>query len=345
MPSPTFGFGSDNHATIHEEVLQSITAFNQGHAPSYGSDALTAGVKELMQQHFGPKAQVFFVFNGTAANVLCLRALLDSHEAVITAESSHMAQDECGAPEFHGSNKVLTVPTLDGKLTPELIAPLLVRLGDQHTVQPRMVSLTMPTELGTVYSLDELKKLREFTRKHNLFLHIDGARLGNAACALDVGFKQITSDIEVDAVSLGGTKNGLLGAEAVIFFDQRRCERFKYIHKQEMQLPSKTRFLAAQFHAYFNNDLWLRIAQHSLRLAKELKIELERFNKVKILYPVQSNAVFAKFPREWVKPLRETCFFYIWDETTWVTRLMLSHDNTSQDIKRFVGRLEELQKG
>ncbi|MBX7232170.1 MAG: threonine aldolase [Bdellovibrionales bacterium] len=352
---PQFDFGSDNYATIHPEVLETIAQVNVGHAPAYGLDFVTAEVRELFKKIFNHPVQTYFVFNGSAANVLSLRALLQPHEAVIATDVSHIQNDECGAPEFHGGNKIITLPSQEGKLTPALIEPILIRLGDQHCVQPRLVSITQPTELGTVYSIQELKQLSSFCKKNQLLLHMDGARLGNAVCFLNSSFQEMTTDVKLDALSLGGTKNGLLGAEAILFFNHQNIEaknyhrssvpaHFKFIQKQELQLPSKVRFLAAQFKAYFQNELWRRMAQKSLSLTQELAQALQNIPEISIQYPVQSNAVFAQLPKSWVKPLKETCFFYIWDEKKFVARFMLSHDNQSADIKRFIETIQQLQK-
>jgi threonine aldolase len=337
------GFGSDNHASIHPEILRGLTDVNTGHAPAYGMDNLTARVRENCKEVFGAGAETYFVFNGTAANVLCLRAFLRSHEAVVAASTAHLTEDECGAPEFHGGHKVLTVASPDGKIAPEGIAKWLTRRGDQHSVQARMVSLTQPTEFGTVYTLEELARLREFTRREGLLLHVDGARLANAAVHLGCGLKDLTSGAGIDALSMGGTKNGMLGGEAVIFFNPDALTHFKYIQKQEMQLPSKTRFIAAQFYAYLRNDLWRRIAEKSCGLARELAAALEDVPEIDIVHPVQSNAVFVRLPKTWVKPLKDACFFYVWDEKQWIARLMLSNDNTSEDIAKFRGAITGLQ--
>ena len=336
------GFGSDNHASIHPQVLQAIQKVNHGHAPAYGQDPVTEQARQLFRQQFGENAHVFFIFNGTAANVLCLRALLAPHEAVITTATSHLAVDECGAPEFHGGHKVITVASSNGKLTTKDIEPLLIRKGDQHAVQPRLVSITQPTELGTVYSIEELKELRNFTQQKNLMLHVDGARFANAAVHLNCELKDISSEIGIDALSFGGTKNGLMGGEAVIFFGPQAPAAFKYIQKQEMQLPSKLRFIAAQFVAYLENDLWRKIATQSLAKAQELKSALKDIPQVKITQETESNAVFARIPKAWTAALKQTCFFYVWDENDWVVRLMLSHDSQSSDIENFRQRLLEL---
>lgn len=339
----TPGFGSDNHATVHPEIMTAIQSVNTGHAPAYGQDPFSESVREIFKSHFGLSAETFFVFNGTAANVLCLRSFLNSFEAAIAADTSHLTGDECGALEFHGGNKILNVPTDDGKITPSGIQKWLVRLGDQHTVQPKIVSITQPTEWGTVYSLDELRELRRFTRTNGLFLHVDGARYANAAVSLGVDLKTLTEAASPDALSLGGTKNGFLGGEAVILFHQAQARNFKYLHKQEMQLPSKTRFVAAQFKSYLEGDLWHRIAQHSLGLAKQLESELKAIPEIKVVQKVQSNAVFVQFPKAWTKSLKEAAYFYVWDEEKWIARLMVSHDSSVADIRRFVAEAQRLR--
>ncbi len=338
------GFGSDNHATVHPKIFESLLRANIDHAPSYGTDQLTEQTRELFKTHFGPSALSFFVFNGTAANVLCFRTLLQSHEAIIASDTAHAAVDECSAPEFHGGNKIITVKNPDGKLKPSDIKPLLIRKGDQHAAQPRLITLTQPTEWGTVYSLKELGDLSQFAKENGLFLHLDGARLTNAAAHLKCTFEDIVRAARPDAISFGGTKNGLMGAEAVIFFDPEKIKNFKYIHKQEMQLPSKTRFLAAQFQAYLTDGLCYSIAQRSLDLAQELAKELDHHKEIEIVQKVQSNAVFAKIPKDWTKPLKESAFFYMWDEQEWIARLMLSHDNEPEDISRFINRIKDLKK-
>lgn len=335
------GFGSDNHATVHPQVLDAIVKVNQGHAAAYAHDEISERARKKFKEIFGPNAQTYFVFNGTAANVLCLRALLHSHEAVICASTAHIAVDECGAPEFHGGHKLITIPSQDGKITPEMIDPYLIRLGDQHYVQPKLVSITQPTELGTVYSMEELRALRDYTLKKDLMLHIDGARFANAVARLGVSFLDMTHLLGIDALSLGGTKNGLLGAEAVVFF-KKNIPHFKYIQKQEMQLASKVRFMAAQFLAYFENDLWKEIALKGLHLAEDLAHALKDVPEIQITQKVQSNAVFARIPKSWTQALKETAFFYVWDESDWTVRLMMSHDNTKEDIDRFAQKAMEL---
>jgi threonine aldolase len=256
---------------------------------------------------------------------------------------AHLQLDECAAPEKFWGGKLFTVPSKDGRIFPQDIEPLLERGGDQHFAQPRAVSLTLPTELGVCYSIDELKKWRAFTREKNLLLHLDGARLANAAAHLGVSLKALTSDIGVDVVSFGGTKNGLLGAEAVLLFSDHAKGDFKFFRKQAMQLSSKTRFLAAQFQTYLQNDLWRAIAEHTTGLAKELSVSLKEFPEIEVAYPVQSNAVFVRLPKTWIKPLKERFFFYIWDSNSNLCRWMISWDWNKEMSNQLLAAIREVK--
>lgn len=339
---PQRGFGSDNHSGVHPQIMEAILKANQGHAPSYGTDSLTEKATALFRQHFGTKAEVFFVFNGTAANVTALQALTSSFHSILCSDVSHLAVDECGAPEFFCGAKLLPVPSQNGKLRIENLEKFLIRAGDQHHSQVKVLSLTQPTELGTVYSLNELKELTAWAHKNKLFVHIDGARLANAAHTLGCDFKTMTTDLGVDVVSFGGTKNGLMMGEAVVFLNRELAQNFKYIRKQSAQLPSKTRFLAAQFIAYLENDLWKQIASHACAKAQKLASLVGELSGVEIMHPVQSNAVFAKIPKAWIKPLRENYFFYVWDEWTFECRWMTSWDTEDSDLEGFAKKLKEM---
>lgn len=330
------GFGSDNHSGISPEVIEAIQQANTDHALAYGEDELTVELEQLFKQYFGENASVFPVFNGTGANVLCLDAMLRSHNAVICAETAHINVDECGAPQRITGAKLLTVATPDGKLTPELIKQHLHGIGFQHHSQPRVVSVAQSTELGTLYTLEELKTLSDFVHANNMLLHIDGARLANAAVALGCTFRQMTTDIGADAVSFGGTKNGLMMGESVVLLNPALNEDFLYRRKQAMQLCSKMRFVSAQFLAYLENDLWRRNAEHSNAMAQLLYQQVKDLPELEIVYPVQVNAVFAKPPHEvWTK-LQEHYFFYDWDEAENVVRWMCSFDTQKEDILQFV---------
>lgn len=338
------GFGSDNHSGVHPEILKSLIAANTGHMPSYGTDPLTRQATLAIQKEFGERAQVFFVFNGTAANVSALRALTKPHQAILCSDISHLNVDECGAPEFLTGCKLLPLPSQNGKIQLEDLKKSLIRRGDQHYSQAKVLSLTQPTELGTVYSLSELKELISWAKEQSLYIHIDGARLANAAYHLKCTFKELTTDLGVDVVSFGGTKNGLMMGEAVIFSNKELTEDFKYIRKQSTQLPSKTRFIAAQFAAYFDNNLWYRIAEHACQTAQYLYEQARDLPSVKIRKSPESNAVFATIPSAWVKPLREKHFFYVWDETTFECRWMTSWDTEKSDIDQFIQSIKELSR-
>ena len=330
------GFGSDNHSGISPEILEAIGKANTVHALAYGEDEYTVALEKEIKRHFGQQASIYPVFNGTGANVLCIDAMLRSHNAVICAETAHINVDECGAPQRITGAKLLTVATPDGKLTSELIKQHLHGIGFQHHSQPRVVSVAQSTELGTLYTLEELKTLSDFVHANNMLLHIDGARLANAAVALGCTFRQMTTDIGADAVSFGGTKNGLMMGESVVLLNPALNEDFLYRRKQAMQLCSKMRFVSAQFLAYLENDLWRRNAEHSNAMAQLLYQQVKDLPGLKIVYPVQVNAVFAKLPHEvWTK-LLEHYFFYDWDEAENVVRWMCSFDTQKEDILQFV---------
>lgn len=337
-------FGSDNHSGAHPLVIEKLLAENSGHAPSYGTDPTSLRVTENMKKTFGNEAEIFFVFNGTAANVLAISTLVESYHSIICASTSHLQMDECGAPEKAIGCKLVLIESRDGRITPDQIAEKLVRLGDQHASQPKLVSITLPTEYGTCYTLEELRALREFTRAKGLYLHIDGARLVHAANYLKCDLYEITGKLGADAVSFGGTKNGLMFGEAVVVYSQRAKEKLKYLRKQYMQLPSKTRFIAAQFDALLSDDdLWREITSHTHRLALRLRDGLLTIPEVAITQDVQANSVFAKIPKNWVKHLREHYFFYVWDEKTFEVRLMMSFDSTAEHVDDFIKLISELR--
>lgn len=336
------GFGSDNHSGVHPLFLAAIAEANVGHAPSYGTDNETKKSEAIIKDHFGPAAETYFVFNGTAANVLSLAALVQSHHAVLVASQAHLINDECGAPEDIVGCKMISIPTTDGKLTPELITPQLIRRGDQHASQVRMISITQSTESGTIYELDEIRALGELAKKENLYLHVDGARLVNAAAALGCTLKEMTTDCGVDVLSLGGTKNGLLFGEAVVFLKPGLCKEFRFIRKQKMQLPSKTRFISAQFNVFLGTDLWRKNALHANEMAQYLYSRLLQSKHAKLTQIPRANAVFALIPKRFVSKLRETAFFYVWNEATFECRFMTTWDTQREEIDAFVQHLEQL---
>ncbi len=326
------GFGSDNHSGVHPEILKTMIAANTAHEPSYGTDSYSQLATAEFKKHFGSTVDIHFVYNGTAANVLCLRAAIKNYESFLCSDVSHLNIDECGAPEFF-SGKLITVPSKNGKIIFSELENFLIRKGDQHYSQPRLISLTQPTELGTCYTLSEIKAICELAKKHNMYVHIDGARFTNAVHSLNTTFKDMTSNLGIDLVSFGGTKNGLAFGEAVLIFNKDLQKDFKYIRKQSAQLPSKTRFIASQFLGYFENNLCFKIAEHSLKMAQLLKIELQKFPAITITENTESNAVFAKIPQQYISALREKYFFYVWNEKTFECRLMTSWDTTEEDIQ------------
>ena len=329
------GFASDNAATIHPEVLAAIDRANVGHAFGYGHDEVTERLAGVFAGHFGPSARAFPVWGGSGANVLCLRAACRPWEAVICTEQAHMNVDECGAPEAIAGVKLITAPSQDGKLTPGAIEPLIARIGDEHAVQPRLISISNCTELGTVYTPAEVTALSELAHSRGLLLHVDGARLANAAAAAGEPLGALTTQAGVDLLSLGGTKNGLLGAEAVVFVDTSLAEGFEYLRKQTLQLASKMRFLSAQLEALLQGDLWLRSASHANAMAAKLAERVGDVAGVTITRPVQANAVFATLPPSAAAALRREWDFYMWDESVGEARWMCSWDTTEEDVEEF----------
>jgi threonine aldolase len=335
------GFASDNNATVHPEVLAALARANVGHAGGYGHDRFTERAHKLFADVFGPSARTFFVFNGTGANVLCMRAACRPWEAVICTETAHVNVDECGAPEAIAGVKLLPTRGADGKLTPESMGAMIERVGDEHAVQPRLLSISQATELGTVYDVGELRALVDAAHSRGLLVHVDGARLSNAAAGLGVSLRDITTDVGVDLLSFGGTKNGLLGGEAVVLLNPELAEGFEYVRKQSMQLASKMRYLAVQFEALLCDCLWHRCAAHANAMAALLARELGDVPGVSITRPVQANAVFAALHPEVTAALQERFSFYVWDEATGEVRWMCSWDTTEEDVETFAGAVRE----
>ena len=341
---PVRSFASDNNAGVHPEVLKALAAANQGHVVGYGDDPYTASAVEAFKKHFGKDIEVFFVFNGTAANVLSLKALTESYHAVICTETAHIHTDECGAPEKFTGCKLITLPAPDGKLTVHAVKSAYHGIGDQHHVQPRVVALTQATEMGTVYTPDEIRALARFAHQHDMYVQMDGARIANAAASLGVGLKAITGDAGVDVLSFGGTKNGLMGGEAVVFFDRKLASDFLFLRKQGMQLASKMRFIAVQFETLLSNNLWLKSAQHANQMAKLLEKEVRKARGIEIICPVEANGVFARIPHRAIAEIQKRYFFYVWNEEQSVVRWMCSFDTTEQDIRDFTKVVAEAVK-
>jgi threonine aldolase len=338
---PLRSFASDNNAGIHPEIIKAIALANEGHVVGYGADPFTQTAIKKFREHFGADAEIFPVFNGTGANVLSLQALTHPYHAILCAASAHIYTDECGAPERFTGCKLIPLSTTNGKLTVETVQQAYHGIGDEHHVQPKVISITQATEVGTVYQPDEILALSRFAREHNLYLHLDGARIANAAATLGQTLRQATRDLDVDVLSFGGTKNGLMGGEAVVFFQPKVAGNFLYLRKQSMQLASKMRFISAQLGALLTNDLWLTNAQHSNRMAKLLEKELSQIPQIKIVYPVEANGVFAQIPRHAIAPIQDRYFFYVWNEEESIVRWMCSFDTTEDDIRQFASFVRE----
>jgi len=338
---PAFrGFASDNYAGIHPEVLEAIALANGGHQKAYGDDVYTAALGATIKEVFGEAAEVYPVFNGTGANVVSLDLLTDRWGAVVCARSAHINVDECGAPEKIAGIKLLPVDTPNGKLTPELIDTVAWGFGDEHHAQPAVVSVTQSTELGTLYSLDELRAIAEHTHSLGMKLHLDGARIANAAAALGVGLRDIT-DTGVDVLSFGGTKNGLLGAEAIVVLNPDAVSRPRFVRKLDAQLCSKMRFTSVQLLALLADDLWLRSATHANAMARLLAERVRDVEGVALTQEVESNAVFAVLPPAVTERLQQRYPFYVWDEATGEVRWMCAFDTTEADIDGFITALRE----
>ena len=337
-------FASDNNAGVHPEMIEAIRAANDGHVIAYGNDPFTARAIKLFQKHFGRDVAVYFVFGGTGANVLGLKAITKPHHAILCAETAHVNVDECGAPEKFTGCKLISIPTPDGKLRVEQIKPLLHGIGVEHYAQPRVISVSQATEMGTVYTKKELKSLADFAHDHEMLLHVDGARLANAAVSLNASLKELTADAGVDVLSFGGTKNGMMYGEAVIFFVKSMGADFKYTRKQGMHLPSKMRFTSTQFEALLSGDLWRRSAAHSNRMAQLLASELTKIPQIQLTQPVEANGVFVLIPRKYVLQLQKKYFFYVWDEEISEVRLMASFDTTEDDVRDFVEFVRKIVK-
>lgn len=335
------GFGSDNFSGVSPEVFKAIEEASYGHQHSYGEDIYSEKAIADFKAIFGQNIEVFFVYNGTGANILSLSSFIRPYQAIICAETAHINVDECGAIERQSGCKLLTVPTFDGKLNIGLIQNHIHDFGNQHHVQPKMISLTQCTELGTAYTPEELKEICDFAHAHDMYVHMDGARLANAIAYLGCTPQSLTAEVGIDVLSFGGTKNGMLFGEAVIFFNTSVKEDVPFIRKQLMQLHSKTRFIAAQFSAILKNDLWLKTAGHANRMAQLLASEAAKIPGIRITQAVQGNEIFAIVPREKIEVLQKECFFYVWDENASEVRWVCSFDTTESDIIEFVNLLRK----
>jgi threonine aldolase len=333
------GFASDNNAGIHPDILNEIISVNNGHVIGYGADVYTEKALALFKEQFGSAVETFFVFTGTAANVLGLSGVTRPWNSIIVASTAHLEEDECGAPEKFTGCKVLTVNTPDGKITIDKLEEHMHGFDFEHHSQPRVISITQSTEMGTVYTPSEIASIADFAHARGMLLHMDGARIANAAVSLNLPFKAFTTDVGVDVLSFGGTKNGMQTGEAICFLKPGLSSDFKYIRKQGMQLSSKMRFISAQYIAYFRNDLWKKCASHSNSMAKILAKKLHRFEEIKITQAVESNGIFVIIPSDIADQLRNEYYFYPWNELISEYRLMTSWDTTENDIDGFISLL------
>lgn len=333
------GFASDNNSGVHPAVIEELVSVNRGHVVGYGGDPFTEKAYTMLRKELGSEAEIFFVFTGTAANVLGLAGAARSWNSVLTASTAHIEGDECGAPEKFAGCKVLTVDTPDGKIRPELLKRHMHGFDFEHHSQPAVISISQATEMGTVYTVDEIKALAGYAHSYNMLLHMDGARLANAAVSLGLPFRAFTTDAGVDILSFGGTKNGMMYGEAVCFLRPGITSGFKFLRKQGMQLASKMRFIAAQYIAYLTDDLWKECAAHSNTMAKELEKRLREIGGVTITQKVESNGIFIIMPPEVAERISKEYFFYSWNEQLSEYRLMTSWDTTSDDVNQFADLL------
>lgn len=335
------GFASDNNSGVHPDILKAIESVNQGHTIAYGNDPYTEKAIKRLKVEFGFEAEIFFVFIGTAANVLGLDSMTQPYNSIICPETAHINQDECGAPDRYTGCKLLPVETPDGKLTIKSLQKYMHGFGDEHHSQPKVISITQATEMGTIYTVEEVKEICDFAHKHNMLVHMDGARIANAAVFLGLSFKEFTGDAGIDVLSFGGTKNGLMYGEAIVFFNKELASDFKFRRKQAMQLSSKMRYISAQFDTYLEKGIWKANAEHANKMAKLLESKVADISGVKITQKVQANGIFAIIPKELIPVLQKEFFFYVWDEEKSEVRWMTSFDTTEEDVLDFSNLLRE----
>ena len=335
-------FASDNYSGVHPAVMEALLKANRGHAASYGADDQTAACIEKFKGYFGDHIDVYLVYNGTGANVLGLQTITQSFQSIICAELAHINVDESTAPEKHLGCKLVPVSAPNGKMAAADIESKIQRIDDQHHPQAKVISISQSTEYATVYSIEELRAIAAVAKKNNLYFHMDGSRISNAAVSLQSDFADFTRDVGIDVLSFGGTKNGMMFGEAVIVFNPELARNLKYYRKQGMQLHSKMRFIGAQFNALLTDELWKKNAAHANGMARLLGEELRQFPEVSITQSVDANGIFALFPRKIIPQLQEEHFFYVWNDRTAEVRLMCSFDTMESEIKSFVKRLKEV---
>ena len=332
-------FGSDNHSGVDTRVLNAIKRVNEGYCPAYGIDEFSETTLKSIEQLFGGDCKAFFVLNGTGANILSLSVMCNSYDAVICPTTAHINVDECGAPEKIMGSKLIPISHTNGKVSPEEVKKYLHNFGDQHHSQPKVLSISQPTELGTLYTKQEIKELADLMHSFDCYLYMDGSRISNAVAALGISLEEMTKEVGVDAVSFGGTKNGLLMGETVVFFDSVKHRVAPFFRKQMTQLYSKSRFIAAQFDEYIKNDLYIELASHSNKMAKYLESLLDKIPQIEKTQKVETNAVFAKLPKEVYEAISKEYFFHVWDQNTLEVRWMTSFQTTENEITEFITQL------
>ncbi|MDR2027045.1 MAG: low specificity L-threonine aldolase [Prevotellaceae bacterium] len=329
-------FGSDNHSGVHPAIMEAVEKANTDHAIAYGGDSLSKRFSDRIKEIFGGTAEAVTVFNGTGANVVALQAATQSFQSIVAPQTGHIVVDECGSPEFMTGAAIKSVDSTDGKLTPELLKPLLHGFGNEHHSQPKTVYISQCTELGTVYTPEEISRLADFLHRHNMYLYMDGARIANAAVSLNKSLKEITVDCGVDILGFGGTKNGMMMGESVIAFRPELAANLKYIRKQSAQLFSKMRYVSAQFLAYLDNDLWAKNARHANDMAQLLRKGISSAGDFEFTQPTEANIILVKMPKQLTDRLLENHFFYVWNEAVNEIRLVTSWDTAKPDIERFL---------
>jgi threonine aldolase len=334
-------FASDNCSGIHPDILKAIEEANRGHVKGYGYDAYTEKATADFKEIFGNDIDVFFVYSGTGANVLALESCIRPYEAVICSDMAHIHTDEAGAPERHLMSKLITLPSIHGKINASQIPPVLTGRGVEHHVQPAVISITQSTEYGTLYSINEINEITKLAKNEQLKVHLDGARISNAVCSMGISAAEMIENTGIDVMSFGGTKNGMMMGEALVFFNRELAQNFLYRRKQGMQLASKMRFISAQFSAFFKNDLWLHLARHSNNMAQLLRESLAEIPEIHITRPVEVNAVFCIMPAEVAQRMQTKFPFYTWNEQTEEVRLMCSWDTHESDIQAFTKTLKQ----
>lgn len=338
-------FGSDNNSGVHPEILAAINEANTDHAAGYGDDRWTRAMEQQIKGEFGEQAEALVVFNGTGANAVALQILTRPYNSILCAETAHILMDECGSPCRMTGCQLRPIATPDGKLTPALIQPYLQGFGDQHHSQPKAIYLSQCTEMGTVYTPAELQAITALAREYGMYVHMDGARIANAAQHLGLSLKAITTDCGIDVLSFGGTKNGLLMGECVVILNPDLKKEAYFIRKQSAQLASKMRYLSCQLSAYLQGDLWLRNAARANAMARRLYDALNAYPQIEFLYPVESNVMFLRMPAGWARALREEYFFYFLNEEAGELRLVASFDTTETDVDGLIDALARISKG